>query len=253
MSPTKFCIITTARSGSNALVSLLRLVPDTICHGEIYSHTGVWLANKPSLDLSRSIAERDADPLGFLRAVEDETSRHAALCGFKLFIGQNRSVLKHIIRSLDYRVVVLKRENSLAQFASLQAARASGRWQSRRSSAERVAVPAIHFDKAEFERFAKGLRWQFKKLRIRLEANRHPYFPLEYRQLKNGPVIDALGEFIGSPDAGPLSRLFPLIPEVKQGPATVTERFSNPDDVVAAMRELGHEDWLTEEDQHSHV
>jgi hypothetical protein len=47
--------------------------------------------------------------------------------------------------------------------------------------------------------------------------------------------------------------LIPSIPEVKQGPVAVTERFTNPEDVVAAMRELGHEDWLIEEEQRSHA
>jgi LPS sulfotransferase NodH len=253
MSNTKFCIITTARSGSNALVSLLSLMPDTICHGELFSHTGVWLARKPPLDLPRSVSERNLDPLAFLRLVEDETSRHAALCGFKLFIGQNRVVLNHVIRSVEYRVVLLSRQNSLAQFASLQVARASGLWQSRRKPAQRAAAPAIRFEMAEFDKFARSLRWQYKKVKTRLEARQHPYFPLEYKQLKNAAVIDALGEFMGGAGAGPLSQLIPSIPEVKQGPVAITERFSNPEEVVAAMRELGHEDWLVEEDQHSHV
>jgi hypothetical protein len=87
-----------------------------------------------------------------------------------------------------------------------------------------------------------------------LEARGHEYFPLEYKQLKNARIIDALGEFLGGTGAGPLSRLLPSIPEVKQGPVAITERFTNPEDVVAAMRELGHEHWLVEEeDQHSHV
>ena len=253
MSSTKFCIITTARSGSNALVSLLSLMPDTICHGEIFSHTGVWLARKSPLDLTRSVSERDRDPLAFLSAVENETWKHAALCGFKLFIGQNRTVLKHVIRSAEYRAVVLSRQNSLAQFASLKVARASGQWQSRRNPAQQAATPAIHFDQAEFVKFANGVRWSYKKVKARLEANGHPYFPLEYKQLTDARAIDALGEFIGGRDAGRLSRFMSSIPEVKQGPVAITERFSNPDDVVAAMRELGHEDWLVEENQRSHV
>lgn len=253
MNATKFCIITTARCGSNALVSLLRLMPNTICHGEIFSHTGVWLAGKPSADLTRSVSERDLDALAFLRAVEDDTLRRAALCGFKLFIGHNRSVLKHVIRSVEYRIVLLSRQNSLAQFASRQVARASGLWQSSRNPPQRASTPTIRFDKAEFDHFATGVRWQYKKVKSKLEANGHPYFPLEYKQLKNGRTIDALGEFVGGAGASALSLLIPSIPEVKQSTVAITERFSNPEDVVAAMRELGHEDWLVEEDQHSHV
>lgn len=249
----KFCIITTARCGSNALVSLLRLMPDTICHGEIFSHTGVWLTGKPSQELARTVTERDVDPLAFLRDVEDETLRHAKRCGFKLFIGHNRVVLKHVIRSVDYRVVLLSRQNSLAQFASREVARVSGRWQSHRKPAERSAAPTVRFDKSEFDRFAKGIRWQYKRLKRKLKAHAHPFFSLEYNQLKHPGTIDALGEFVGGADVGALSLLIPSIPEVKQGTAAIHERFSNPDDVVASMREIGHEDWLVEEDQHSHV
>ena len=253
MSATKFCIITTARSGSNALVSLLRLMPNTICHGEIFSHTGVWLAAKPPLEVTRSVSERDLHPLAFLRDVEHQTLRHADRCGFKLFIGHNRTVLKHMIRSVEYRIVLLSRQNSLAQFASREVAKASGLWHSHRKTAARAAPPTIRFDKSEFDQFARGVRWQYKKLQRKLKAHRHPFFPLEYHQLKNASTIDALGEFVGGPGAGALSLLIPSIPEVKQATAAIHERFSNPDDVVAAMRELGHEDWLVEEDQHSHV
>jgi|SRR5688572_1331014 len=253
MTSGKFCIITTARSGSNALVSLLDLMPNTICHGELFSPTGVWITRKMALNVTRSVAERDLDPLAFLAALEDETLRHAGLCGFKLFLGHSRLVMKHVLASKEYRIVLLSRQNKLAQFASLQVARASGLWQSRRDPAERGTTPTVRFDKAGFERFARGIHWQYKWVRSKLEAHGHPYFPFEYKQLKDGQTIDALGRFLNGAGAEPLSRFISSIPEVKQGPVAITERFSNPDDVVAAMRELGHEDWLAEEDQRSHV
>jgi len=37
------------------------------------------------------------------------------------------------------------------------------------------------------------------------------------------------------------------IPQMKQNTARILDRFSNPEEVVAAMREMDREDWLLEE------
>jgi LPS sulfotransferase NodH len=248
----KFCILTTERCGSNALVSLLRLVPDTICHGELFSKTGVWPALEPALDIHRSVAHREENPLAFLDEVERHTFKLARTFGFKLFIGHSGPVLLHVITSGEYHVILLSRANTLAQFASLAVAEASGTWHSRRSPSQQPHS-AVRFDKETFEVFVRRIDRLYTLVRKRLETHQPPNFAIEYRDIKNARTIDSLGAFLGMDRGTSLSALVPSIPHVKQGSPVITERFSNPEDVVAAMRELGHEDWLIEEEQPSRV
>ena len=252
MKTRKFCILTTARSGSNALVSLLRLVPDTICHGELFSISGVWSALRPDLEIPWSVDTRNQNPLVFLADVERRTLALAGTCGFKLFIEHNRRVRRHVFASGEYSIIWLSRANKLAQFASLAVAESSGVWHSRQQPSPQAAQTA-HFDLEGLNAFLEKAERQDAIVKRGLDRHRTPCFALEYRDIKNGRVVDELGAFLGVDPGVSLSALIPSIPHVKQGSSAIIERFSNPEDVVSAMRAMGHEDWLMEEDLHSHV
>ncbi len=243
MKTRKFCILTTARYGSNALVSLLRLSPNTICHGELFNKSGIWTAAQPGLNLPHSVEARDADPVGFLHDIEQETFKHARMFGFKLFLTHSKTVRAHVISSGDYKIILLSRPNRLAQFASLAAAQQAGIWHTRRTGSQE-STPAVLFDKEEFIAYRDRLDGRYEMVKAELAATGQPYFPLEYQNIKSAPTIRALADFLGMNDESALVFQIDRIPNVRQGRPVVVDRFSNSDDVVAAMRGLGSESWL---------
>lgn len=252
MKTRKFCIITTARCGSNALVSLLRLVPDTICHGELFNKSGIWTAPRPALDLPHSVADRDRDPVGFLRDIESETLKRAGTFGFKLFVAHGPVVRGHVMSAGEYRIILLSRPNRLAQYSSLAVAQASGIWHTRRTrSADAPAT--VRFDRAAFDAYMHRIDHASAIVRAELEIHGPPSFAIEYQDIKNDRVLDALADFLGMDRGGALTGAIGSIPHIKRSPSVIIDRFSNPEDVVAAMREIGHEDWLNEEGQPTHV
>jgi LPS sulfotransferase NodH len=248
----KFCILTTARCGSNALVSLLRMAPDTICHGELFNKSGIWTAPQPNLDLPHSVADRDRDPVGFLRDIARETFKHAATFGFKLFMAHGPVVRTHVMSSGEYRMILLSRTNRLAQYSSFAIAQASGIWHTRKAPSGDTGA-TITFDRAAFGAYMERIDRAMANARAQIEKHGPPCFALEYRDIKSERALDALSDFLGMDRKGPLSGLVDSIPHVKRSPSVIIDRFSNPDDVVAAMRDLGHEEWLKDESEPLHV
>ena len=65
----RFVILGAPRTGTNLLCTLLDSHPDVLCHHEVFNPAGIFWAlgdRQGALDLG-SMAERDADPLGFRR------------------------------------------------------------------------------------------------------------------------------------------------------------------------------------------
>jgi len=252
MTSVKFCILTTARCGSNALVSLLRLAPDTICHGELFNKSGIWTAPQPNLDLPHSVADRDRDPVGFLHEIERETFKHAATFGFKLFVTHGPVVRTHLMSSGEYRMILLSRTNRLAQYSSFVIAQSSGIWHPRKAISGN-APATVTFDRAAFDAYMQRIDQGMANVRAELNQHGPPCFELEYRDIKNGQALDALADFLSMDRAVSLTGIVGGIPHVRRSPAVIVDRFSNPEDVVAAMRHIGHEDWLKDEVEHQHV
>lgn len=246
MKGTKFCVLSTARCGSTALCSLLRQCADVVCHRELFNRQRIGTAHRPSLDLPHSISDRDRDPLGFLLEVERRSSEHAGVFGFKLLLAQNEVVLRHVLASPDYRLVLLTRANKLAQYSSFCIANVSGAWHARKKTAP-AAAPLVHFESDRFRVFLDQVTMRHDAVISELQHRRRPHLSLEYLDINDPGAITGVLDFLGLDRERPVTDLIRTMPHVKQNTARILDRFSNPEDVVTVMRDMGHEDWLLEE------
>jgi LPS sulfotransferase NodH len=247
MNSGRFCVVTAARSGSTMLCSLLDHLPEVVCHGELFGPEGIfWLNKRLGLELPYTLSDRNTDPIGFLSGIERLTFEHATTFGFKLFIGHNRLVLRHVLSSDDYRIVLLSRRNKLAQFSSLRIAQQSNVWHTHRNEPG-ASGQSVLFDKGHFVAFVEGVTRRYETAMATLEAGGRPYFALDYHDIKNEQVIARLLNAIDVHSDSSVGEAIGRIAFFKQNPSNILERFSNPKDVIAAMRELEHEDWLKDE------
>lgn len=243
----RFCMITSGRTGSNFLCSFLDHAPGVTCHREVYHRRKVYVALDDSVEITRDTAERDRDPVGYLDQLETATFARFPenrACGFKLFLAHNDAVLRHVIADPRYRVVVLRRENVLAQYSSRAIARDTGRW--RLTPGERARSTEVVFDAADFGAFLKETESGYRRALALLEAAGKPHFELDYLDINDEQVLVALLEFLDVPFSGHVDELVASIKLTKQNSSTIAERFMNPDDVVSSMKQLGRERWLIE-------
>lgn len=241
----RFCIVTMARCGSNLLCALLRRVPDVACHNEVFSNRAIHSFLKEELETS--LEERDRDPLGFLEQLENLTFEKcpaSGTFGFKLFVWHNETVLRHVLTDRNYRVIVLERENKLAQYSSLVMAHSSRSWKRGRRDVKPERAPRAEFRRADFTKFIRRQEAMYDRVRDGLGDRAH--FRLEYRQLMDDAKVLELLKFIGSEFDGSLQDIRRHVPLRKQNVSEIDRRFENPESAVAAVRELGREEWLVE-------
>lgn len=246
MNGTRFCVLSNARSGSTALCALLRQHPDVICHREIFSKKKIFTSTSPALNLPHTVEDRDRDPLGFLSELERRSLEHRPVFGFKLLFAQQEVALQHVLASEDYRIVMLSRDNTLAQYSSLLIAQATGVWHRSKHQPASEAV-RVEFEPDRFRRFSAGVRQLQSDAESELRRRNREWFAVEYKEIADPGKAWAMFEFLGLEPTGQAARCVRTMPQVKQNTPRILDRFSNPDDVAAAMREIGCEAWLDEE------
>lgn len=240
----RFCIIASSRTGSNFLCGLLNRVPGIVCHYEVFHPRRIF--SRLGDEVRVTPEERDRDPVAFLAELEEQTERMPGTraVGFKLFVDHNATVLEHVVADPDRRLIVLRRENLLAQYSSRLIATEAGRWHGQTGA--RADRPRVVFDEDDFRRSAAGVRADYERVSAMIEAAGKPCFSIDYLEIKDESALESLLEFLGVSFASRIEDLLSRMRMTKQNTSRIAERFVNGDDVVAAMRRLGHEEWLTD-------
>ena len=118
----RFIILSEPRTGSTYLKSLLNTHFDVNCKGELLSHT-YGAQDNPIDDVSRQLSDLPEPVVGFKTFPEDIVYRQLSLV--------------ELIRRLDVKwVIVLWRENFLEMYTSLEIARKTNVWYSRKPASE---------------------------------------------------------------------------------------------------------------------
>jgi hypothetical protein len=222
-------------------------VSEVACHNEIFQVGAIHALfdTRPELDVS--IEARDSDPLKYLAALDELTETRLPECrvfGFKLFTWQSDSVLRRIVGDPNYRLLLLKRENKLAQFSSLLIAEATGAWTQERG--EPGPAQTVHFDAEEFEEFEEFERGEWSKVERLIERD-SGVLHLRYEELLSRDVLKEIFRFVDvAEEVDRLEEIIAEVPLVKQNSRMVASRFDNPSDVVQAMTRSGRREWLTE-------
>jgi hypothetical protein len=216
---------------------------------ELFSN--VYLENNLTDKLQfPSIAARDAQPVDYLRHVEEAIRRsrpNLDLFGFKLFLWHNEVVLRHVVRDPEYEILVLRRSNLLAQWASAQAAKRDKVYAIRASAAaeNNPEVPLIpeklKFAPRKFELFVAEEQRLFELLYGLLDTAKKPYIATTYDELRSPDTARDLLSRLRLVPPGTLSTALR-----KQNSDDILSRFEDPAAVSEFLRVRGWENWSVE-------
>jgi len=197
--PRAFVIVSSARSGSNLLVSYLRQVSRAACFGEIFRgefpDKPGWDRLAERLELPDSARELHRhDPTAFWELVLERVLRRRRWAGAKAFYyHREQDRLWDRFGAADHRVIHLWRDATFDQYVSRLLAVESGEWKAGDGSAE----PRVTFDVAEYGRYRQGLRHGFERTRARFVGSER-YLEIEYRQLSDHAFVQgALERWFG--------------------------------------------------------
>ena len=240
---TRFCIVTTGRTGSTRLRLLLDSHPRIVCHGELFGENLTTLAAAGSELHSQLIAERTADPAAFMvRRAFAATDVDAV--GFKILYGQLLTRWPGLLEALradrDVRIVHLVRRNAIKRFLSAYFVgtvthKHLCRHDETPPAVAPVTIPvaALLADLEKAGRDAALLRDVFRD---------HPCHEVVYEESldDNGPAMQEVQAFLGVPPARlsvPIRKILPDDPR---------QLIANFDEVAAAVRGTPFETMLTE-------
>ena len=223
-----FAIISEARTGSTVLSHKLGLLEGVGCHGEIFHpdkiHSG--------LEGHPDISVRQQDPVGFLHTMMNlayEQKGQSPLMGFKLFFDHNQ-VIKNFLIDQKIPIILLERDNKLAQYSSLKIARKTGKWHSKQKLSKAQEEEnerkgkKVSFSMLEFLAFSIRSRFRFQGAINLLNKQHAPYLHVTYESMFNdNNWLKILGFLkIQSETTKTSSNL------EKQNSEPLLERFSNP-------------------------
>jgi hypothetical protein len=245
----RFVLLSSQRSGSNMLRSLLNEHSEVTCFGELMRKTplrmrargyrGALQALEHVNKKYRSDSVRFAHPRDF---VDDVMAKLATtpIVGFKLMLNQHPSFMSDLIADPAYAKIFLYRANHLASFSSEKIARATGQGAARTGADIKRAK--VRFRKGEFRRFLKTREERFEDVRKQLASASGGHFEIEYLELVEEDGVGRVLDFLGADSACEIKPR-----TVRRNPSNLLERFDNPDDVLEELTSMGAERWATEE------
>jgi len=224
----KFIVVAMARTGSNALISALLQHKNCYADFELFHGTHI----PGPLGKHFTPKERDADPYAFLEVAQNDSHRRKADTqhyGFKIFFGQNDTLLQQLIVNPEWPVVLMRRENVLDQFLSLQIAWATDVWNSNEGK-DTAKTTLVENDFLRFKDEVDVLYWACEQ---KLKAAGQPFFKFTYADVAAGQY-GPLCEFLELP------KPHDIAPKVsKQNPARTADKLENPDAVYAMLQREG--------------
>lgn len=175
----RFVILAAPRTGSNLLCTLLQSHPDVLCHHEIFNPDGIFTALPLRATDSGfgGMAERDADPLGFLERVWINGQGHKSV-GFKMTHRQQVEVFNKVCADPDIHKIVLKRRGALKTYVSYLLAERSGIWEDYRDIDTITSPEPVTVD--------------YQKLRAAIDFNEQYYIDLD--AIIRGPRTNVIYE-----------------------------------------------------------
>ena len=191
--PRAFVIVSSARSGSNLLVSYLRQVHEAACFGEIFRgefpDKPGWDKLAKRLDLPASARElHRSDPTAFWELVLAQGLRRRRWLGAKIFYYHREdNALWSRFEAADHRVLHLWRDSTFDQYVSRLLAVETGEWKAGDGSAE----PRVAFDRDDYLRYRDGIRDGLERTRERFGRSER-FVDIEYRQLTDHRFVEDL-------------------------------------------------------------
>ena len=222
-----FIILAGMRTGSNFLEANINQFPGLACHGEAFNPSFLCYPDGKAR-FGFTLEKREADPLGFIRAMREGTR---GLAGFRFFHDHDPRVLRHCLADRRCAKIVLSR-NPLESYISRKIARETGQW--KLTDARHAKAAKVRFDRREFEEhLVKEHSWR-AEIRSALQKTGQAGFYLDYEDIADIDVLNGLARFLGQPD-----RIKALSGAVrKQNPDPPLAKVTNPAEMRKALSEL---------------
>jgi hypothetical protein len=247
--PPKFVIVTLPRSGSYNLVSLLNSAPDIVCHGEVFKRDVVELRplHLEKMGMKHAdVAQRDAKPIAFLQRLRSVNARK--IFGFKMFPEHATRVAQlnaQVLRNSGWRKIFLQR-NPIESYASLLRAKQTNVWTVRTTAKAPPSQETLHarvtFTPDTFDEHLKLTAWYEKLLAGIRGVPDNPVMTVDYEQIADRSALPELLRFVGS---GGIAES--LISDFdRQFTASLSEGFTNWDELVRHAQERGHASMIAE-------
>lgn len=215
------------RTGSNFLEANLNALDGVICHGEAFNPHFIGKLNQTAL-FGLSLADRDADPAGFLRQMRKAS---AGLSGFRYFHDHDPRVLPLLLDDAECAKIILTR-NPLESYVSWKIAKETGQW--KLTNAKKLRTAKARFDGAEFEAHVADLQSFQIALLGALQRRGQTAFYIDYDDLQDIEVLNGLAGWLGVS-----ARLEVLDPTLKkQNPEELADKVENPEAIAMGLARL---------------
>uniref|UniRef100_A0A7C3WA40 Sulfotransferase n=1 Tax=Fundidesulfovibrio putealis TaxID=270496 RepID=A0A7C3WA40_9BACT len=236
----KFVLLSSARSGTSALITALMSHPDVLMHGEIF-HQNIEMHINAQVLERLDVSKRESDPVGFVRDLLEVDLGKAAV-GFKIWKSQSPEAVEYLINAPDVRLMLLERENKLAHYSSRQLAIQTNVWNTGnvRMFEQKVTMP---FDEEFFRKFRRYDDMLFDYYRQAIATSGKECLYLTYQDHILPRRWDMVLEYLGLPP-------FPVdTPLVKMHSKSIVDRFDPQDReaVLACLEDIGRPEWATED------
>jgi len=229
----RYVILSTPRSGSSHLVQALETHPQVACLGEIFNlHGGAM--RKLGIMSKRTLDKASNEPLVYLNelmAAWEKRPQAKPVFGFKMMLHHDPRVIDHLLSDPSWKMILLRRDNVLAQWSSLQIAKITGEWGSKGKKKRAAAgipepqTPPIEFKSRVFEAYCDRLDARYDSIKRRVA--KHSLFEVTTETID--ARRDEILEFLGVD-----SQLAPPAPGrgERQNSTSLEDRFSNSDEVL---------------------
>ncbi len=218
------------RTGSNFLEANLNQLPGVTCHGEAFNPYFIGAEARQEA-FGITLAARDADPQGFMRAMRSQTD---GLAGFRFFHDHDPRVPDLVLQDTTCAKIILTR-NPLESYISWKIALESDQWWL--ANTRHLRTPRPRFDLAEFQSRSQAVQEFQVRLLRRLQVTGQTAFYVDYADVLDLDVLNGLAAFLGVP-----ARLRALDTRFKkQNPEAIRDKVSNPSEMET---DLARMDWF---------
>lgn len=218
------------RTGSNFLEANLNRLAGVKCHGEAFNPYFIS-GEKKQEAFGITLAGRDADPQGFLRAMRAQTD---GIAGFRYFHDHDPRVPDLVLDDPACAKIILTR-NPLESYISWKIAVEADQWWL--ANTRHLRTPRPRFEISEFQTRSRAVQdFQVRLLR-RLQVTGQTAFYVDYADVLDLDVLNGIAGFLGI-----AARLKAFDTKFKkQNPEAIRDKVSNPDEMEQALSRM---DWF---------
>nr|WP_319248881.1 sulfotransferase family 2 domain-containing protein [uncultured Celeribacter sp.] len=224
-----FVVFAEMRTGSNFLEENINAYPGLTCWGEAFNPVFIGGAKRTEL-LGIDMAAREAAPLDLLARMRAETE---GLAGFRFFHDHDPRILKHVLSDPACAKIILTR-NPLESYVSRKIAGETGQW--RLGDLKHAKTTKVPFDKAEFEAHLGTMKAFQLYVQRELQISGQTGFYINYEDIQDVEILNGLARFLGVHDVRDKTRQKTKV----QNPAPITDKVSNPEDMLRALSDIDH-------------